>query len=147
MIEKLSAEIKSAMKSKDSDRLMTLRGLMSEAKNIAINDKRKDVKPEDVVVAVTKGVKLREDAYSTYIDAGRQDLAIKETYEMNILKEFQPKQLTDIEIISIVDDVIATFNAPTKKDTGAVMGAVMQKISKGSADGKLIAKIVGSKLK
>jgi len=146
MIEKVSAEIKSAMKSKDSARLTTLRGLMSEAKNIAINDKRKDVSSDDLVTALTKGIKQREDSYTSYKDAGRSDLADKEIYEINVLKEFQPKQLTELELISMVDDVIATFGVVTKKDMGKVMGEVMKSIPKGSVDNKIVSKIVGSKL-
>jgi hypothetical protein len=146
MIEKVSAEIKSAMKSKDSARLTTLRGLMSEAKNIAINDKRKDVSSDDLVTALTKGIKQREDSYTSYKDAGRSDLADKEIYEINVLKEFQPKQLTELELISMVDDVIATLGVVTKKDMGKVMGEVMKSIPKGSVDNKIVSKIVGSKL-
>jgi len=146
MIEKVSAEIKSAMKSKDSARLTTLRGLMSEAKNIAINEKRKDVSSDDIVIALTKGIKQREDSYTSYKDAGRSDLADKEIYEINVLKEFQPKQLTELELISMVDDVIATFGVVTKKDMGKVMGEVMKSIPKGSVDNKIVSKIVGSKL-
>jgi len=146
MIEKVSAEIKSAMKSKDSARLTTLRGLMSEAKNIAINDKPKDVSSDDLVTALTKGIKQREDSYTSYKDAGRSDLADKEIYEINVLKEFQPKQLTELELISMVDDVIATLGVVTKKDMGKVMGEVMKSIPKGSVDNKIVSKIVGSKL-
>jgi hypothetical protein len=146
MIEKLSAEIKSAMKSKDSARLTTLRGLMSEAKNIAINEKRKDVSSDDIVIALTKGIKQREDSYTSYKDAGRSDLADKESYEIDVLKEFQPKQLTELEITSLVDDVIAIFGVATKKDMGKVMGEVMKSIPKGSVDNKIVSKIVGSKL-
>lgn len=146
MIEKVSAEIKSAMKNKDSARLTTLRGLMSEAKNIAINDKRKDVSSDDIITALTKGIKQREDSYTSYKDAGRIDLADKESYEINVLKEFQPKQLTELELISMVDDVIATFGVVTKKDMGKVMGEVMKSIPKGSVDNKIVSKIVGFKL-
>lgn len=146
MIEKLSAEIKTAMKAKDSARLTTLRGLMSEAKNIAINDKRKDVISDDIVTALTKGIKQREDSYASYKDAGRNDLADKESYEINVLKEFQPKQLTELEVVALVDDVIASLGVVTKKDMGRVMGEVMKSITKGSVDNKIVSKIVGSKL-
>ena len=146
MIEKLLAEIKTAMKTKDSTRLITLRSLMSEAKNIAINDKRKDVSTDDIITALTKGIKLREDSYASYKDAGRNDLADKESYEIDVLKEFQPKQLTELEVVALVDDVIASLGVVTKKDMGRVMGEVMKNITKGSVDNKMVSKIVGSKL-
>ena len=146
MIAKLSTEIKLAMKAKDASRLTTLRSLMSEAKNIAINEKRKDVISDDIITALTKGIKQREDSYTSYKDAGRSDLADKESYEIDVLKEFQPKQLTELEIVSMVDDVIATFGVVTKKDMGKVMGEVMKSIPKGSVDNKIVSKIVGSKL-
>lgn len=146
MIEKVSAEIKSAMKNKDSARLITLRSLMSESKNIAINDKRKDVSTDDIITALTKGIKLREDSYASYKDAGRNDLADKESYEIDVLKEFQPKQLTELEVVALVDDVITSLGVVTKKDMGKVMGEVMKSIPKGSVDNKIVSKIVGSKL-
>jgi len=147
MITKLTTEIKLAMKARDSVRLTTLRCVMSDAKNIAIADKRKDTTSADVVVAVTKGIKQRKDSHESYVSAGRTDLADIEKIEMDILTEFQPKQLTELDIAEIVDDIIKTIQMPTKKDMGKVMGIVMQKIEKGTADGKLISKIVGSKLK
>ena len=146
MITKLSASIKEAMKAKDKARLTTLRGLMSEAKNIAINDKRKEINNEDLLSALTKGIKQRNDSYESYVLGNRPDLADVEKSEIKILEEFQPKQLTEEQIISIVDDVIVSVGATTKKEMGKVMGALMKRIEKGTADNKLVSKIVGSKL-
>lgn len=147
MIEQLSADIKTAMKAKDTSRLTTLRSLMSEAKNIAINDKRKDVTSDDIITAVTKGIKQRQESSDAYISAGRKDLADKELYEMTVLSGFQPKQLSESDIVSIVDDIIAGFGVVSQKDMGRVMGEVMKQIPKGSVDNKMVSKIVGVKLK
>lgn len=146
MIEKLSASIKEAMKAKDSVRLKTLRSVKSEAGNIALADKRKDITGDDVISAVSRGLKQRQDSYESYTEAGRADLADVEKLEMEILKEFQPKQLSEEEIIDLVDDIIASVGATSKKEMGRVMGEVSKRIEKGSADMKLVSKIVGVKL-
>ena len=146
MVEKLLAEIKTAMKAKNTMRLLTLRTVMSEAKNIAITNKRKDITTDDLITAVTKGIKQRQESYDEYINHGHPERANVERYEMDVLKEFQPKQLSEDELVKIVDEMILTYGASSKKDMGKVMSGIMGKIDKGSADGKLLSKIVGNKL-
>lgn len=145
MISKLTSEIKEAMKAKQKDRLTTLRSLLSEAKNIAIDDKRRDATDEDLLKAVTKGIKQRKDSIEQYEEAGRDDLAEVEKFELGILEEFQPKQLTEDEIAALVEEAVAATGASSKADMGKVMGALMPKV-KGKADGSLVSKLVNQKL-
>lgn len=145
MINQLNAEIKSAMRAKDKARLTTLRGIKSDADSIAKKDVR-ETTSEDVENAILRGVKQRQEAVDLYIKGGREDLAENEKAEIVILQEFLPEQLTEEEISELVDDAIATLGATTKKEMGKVIGYVNGKIAKGSAEGKVIAKIVGSKL-
>lgn len=145
MISKLNEEIKTAMKARDMQRLSTLRGLMAAAKNIAIDDGRKETSDEDLLASVTKGLKQRADSVEQYKNAGRDDLVEKEEFEIAIYKEFQPEQMSEEDVTAIVEKVIADTGADGKKDMGKVMGALMPLV-KGKADGKLVSKIVGMKL-
>lgn len=145
MLNKLNEEIKLAMKAKNGDRLVALRCILSDAKNTAINNKRKDVIDDDILSAVNKGIKQRQDSIEQFTKANRQDLIDVEVQELSIYKEFQPQQLTEEEVTAIVDASISELGATTKKEMGAVMNKVMS-IAKGKADGKMISRIVNSKL-
>ncbi len=145
MLNKLNEEIKKAMKARDMKRLSTLRGLMAAAKNIAIDDSRKEASDEDVLASVTKGLKQRADSVEQYKNAGRDDLVEVEEFEIAIYKEFQPEQMGEEEVAALVEKVISDTGAESKKDMGKVMGALMPLV-KGKADGKLVSKIVGMKL-
>lgn len=145
MIAKLNSEIKEAMKAKNKERLTTLRSLLSEAKNIAIDDKRREASDEDLLKAVTKGIKQRKDSIEQYEEAGRTDLAEVEKFELSVLEEFQPEQMSEEEITTIVKEIIAAVGASSKADMGKVMGALMPKV-KGKADGSLVSKIVNQQL-
>ena len=145
--KKLEADIKTAMKAKDMTKLTTLRGLKAEAGRIALDtDKRKEITSDDVMTALTKGIKQRNDSIKDYVKGGREDLADAERLELTILEAYLPKQMTADEIETIVDEAISSTGATTKKEMGKVMGAVMKKIPKGTADNSMVSKLVGSKL-
>jgi len=146
MIDKLNADITSAMKAKDKQLLTALRSVKSEASLIALNDKRKETTSDDVIVAATKAVKQREESYLTYNASGRMDLAIIEKYEQEVISQYLPQQLSDEDMIELIDDAIATLGASTMKDMGKVMGYVSGKAEKGSIDMKKVSAIVKSKL-
>ena len=76
---------------------------------------------------------------------GRDDLAEKESQELAIIETYLPEQVSDSEIESIIDEIIATSGAASIKDLGKVMGPAMKKL-KGKADGKKIQEVVKSKL-
>ena len=145
MLDKLTADIKSAMLAKDKARLTTLRGIKSEADSIAKKDVRATT-TADVENAILSGIKKRNEAIELYVKGGREDLADTERAEVAILNEFLPEQLDEDSIIALVDEVIASTGATSKKEMGKVMGALNGKIAKGSADMKLVSKIVGGKL-
>lgn len=145
MLDKLTADIKSAMIAKDKARLTTLRGIKSEADSIAKKDVRATT-TTDVENAILSGIKKRNEAIELYVKGGREDLADTERAEVAILNEFLPEQLDEDAIISLVDEVIASTGATTKKEMGRVMGAINGQLAKGSADMKLVSKIVGERL-
>ncbi|MGM0443430.1 MAG: GatB/YqeY domain-containing protein [Fibrobacterota bacterium] len=146
MIDRLKREIKQAMKNKDKKRLTVLRSLLSGAKNAAL-DSGGDREPtqEHLTAVVSKAIKQRNDSIAEYESAGRDDLAQQEQYELKVIKEFQPEQLSEEDIENIVDDALSATGASSKADMGKVMGAVMPKV-KGKADGSLVKKVVLSRL-
>ncbi|RUM58836.1 MAG: GatB/YqeY domain-containing protein [Persephonella sp.] len=144
LLNKLQTEMKSALKSKDTDRLSVVRMLISEIKKEQI-DKKRELSDSEVLAVIQRYAKQRRDAIEQYKKANRQDLVEKEQKELNIVLEFLPKQLTEEEIIKIVNETIEEVGATSIKDMGKVMKSVMEKV-KGRADGSLVSKIVKEKL-
>ncbi len=137
-------DIKSSMKSGEKEKLLCLRGLHSEIKNVSINTKV-DITDNLILDVLQKAVKQRQDASAQFASGGRQDLVDKNETEIAWLRAYMPKQLSPEELESIVDEVIKEVGASSKKDMGKVMPAIMQK-TKGQADGKAISQLVSKKL-
>ncbi|MBF0292576.1 MAG: GatB/YqeY domain-containing protein [Nitrospinae bacterium] len=138
--EKLTEDMKTAMKAKDSARLSTIRMLNSVLKNREI-DQRRELSDEEVVAAISTAVKQRRDSIEQFKAGGRQDLVEKEEAEVAILMAYLPQQLTEDEIRDIVKAAIAETSATSGKDMGKVMKVIMPK-TKGKADGGLVNKVV-----
>ena len=149
MLEKISDDIVSAMRSKDKDRLRTLRGLKSALKNKEI-ELRKAIDDETVLNVLASEVKRREQAIELYIQGGRDDLADLEKQEIEIIKEYLPEPLTEEELRSAVDEVISAFESESgesasMKQMGMVMKTLKESLGN-RADGKVLSNIVRSKL-
>ena len=140
LLDKITADIKEFMKAKDMGRLTALRMLHSEIKNLTVNAGKEPTDAE-VVQAVNKGIKQRQDAFEQYKTAGRQDLADKEQLEIDLFKRYQPKQLDRAEVEAIVRACMAETGIAGKKETGKLMQAVMAKV-KGQVDGKVVSDMV-----
>lgn len=134
--EQLADDLKTAMRARDTVRLSTIRMLQT-----AITEREKSgqgaASADDLIAIVQKQAKQRRDAMEQYADAGRDDLAKREADELTILEQYLPAQLTDEEIDSVVQDIIAQSGASSIKDIGRVMGAAMQAL-KGQADGRRV---------
>ncbi len=144
IIEQVKSDIKDAMRAKDKVKLNTLRSLTAEVKQIEI-DTRVDATDADVLAIIIKGVKTRQESAEQYKNADRSDLEEIELKEIEILRTYQPAQLTEDEIATLVDEAIASTGAESGKDMGKVMGALMGK-TKGKADGGVVSRIVKEKL-
>jgi uncharacterized protein YqeY len=144
ILDRVLADIKTAMKAKDKDRLAALRFLHSEIKNVSINERR-DVTDEDAISVVSKMIKQRQESIEQFREGGRDDLVASEEFQLNIYRAYQPEQLGEDEIAKLVDQAIADTGASGKADMGKVMKALMPLV-KGKADGKLVSSIVNSKL-
>ena len=143
---KISHEIKEAMKAKDNVRLETLRSIKSGIILIKTkSSEKKDLTENDEINLLQKLVKQRRENANIFKSQKRNDLANSEEVQLKIIQEFLPKQMEDLELEKIINDIILKFNAKSMKDMGKVMGNV-NKIVAGRADSKKIAEIVKKNL-
>lgn len=146
--DRISEEIKLAMKAKDKVRLETVRSIKKvilEKESTLRAQGQETLTESQELEVLTQLAKQRRDSVEQYRKAGREDLAEQESQELAILEEYLPKQLSDQEVAAIIDEVIAAVGATSAKDMGKVMGAAMQQL-KGRADGQKIQAIVKEKL-
>ncbi|MDY0232689.1 MAG: GatB/YqeY domain-containing protein [Sulfurimonas sp.] len=142
--EKISQELKEAMKAKDTKKRDALRLLMSAFKQIEV-DERKELNDDDIVKIIQSQIKRRNDSATQYKDAAREDLMQIELDEIAIYMPYLPTQLSDSELESALKDIISKVGASTIKDMGKVMGAASKELS-AKADGKRINECVKSLL-
>lgn len=146
--DRISEDIKAAMKAKDAIRLETVRSIKKVIleKETSVRPQGQDGLTENQELEVLAQVaKQRRDSIEQYRKAGRDDLADKEAQELTIIEEYLPKQLSDEEVSAVIDETIASVGAASMKDMGKVMDPVMQKL-KGRADGQKIQAMVKEKL-
>ncbi|MEM1128672.1 MAG: GatB/YqeY domain-containing protein [Bacteroidota bacterium] len=146
LAEQLMADMKAAMRAKEQTRLRTIRSLRAALKEKEIAQREggtATLSEQDMLSVVQKQAKQRRDAIDQYDQAGRDDLAQVERDELAIIETYLPKQLTDEEIRTAVEAIIAQTGASSMKDMGKVMGPSMQALQ-GRADGKRVQAIVRS---
>jgi uncharacterized protein YqeY len=143
--EKILEDLKNAMKSKAADRLSAIRLLQAAIKNREIELRPNSITEQDIISVVKKSAKQRKDSITEFEKAGRMDLVDKEKFELTVLEEYLPQQMSTEQVTQIVDEVIKSSGATTLKQMGAVIKEVMTKTN-GQADGKLISDLVKSKL-
>ncbi|MEL7353376.1 MAG: GatB/YqeY domain-containing protein [Cyanobacteria bacterium P01_A01_bin.116] len=146
--DRISDEIKTAMKAKDKLRLETVRGIKKvilERESDIRAKGRESLNEEEELAVVMQLAKQRRDSIKQFTEAGRDDLADKESKELAILEEYLPAQLSDAEVEAAVDEIIAQVGASGPRDMGKVMGPVMKKLQ-GKADGGKVQAIVKAKL-
>lgn len=146
--EQIGEDIKTAMKAKDKLRLQTVRGIKKAIleKEVELRPQGKDsLTPEQEIELLSQQAKQRRDSIEQFTNAGRDDLADKESQELAIIETYLPEQVSDEEVAKIIDELIASSGATTMKDLGKVMGPAMKQL-KGKADGKKIQELVKNKL-
>ncbi len=147
MNEKITEEMKTAMRAKDSVALGALRSLKTALQNarIAKGSVSAELSVAEEQAVVRKQMKQREDAIAMYTQAGRPELAEKEQAEIAVLAAFLPKEMEEVEVLPLLEAVIAELGATSKKDMGRVMKE-MQARTEGRAPGKLLSRLVGARL-
>lgn len=143
--ERILDDIKECMKSKEADRLSAVRMLQAAVKNREIELRPNAINDQEIIGVIKKIIKQRQDAIEQFTQAGRNDLADKEKFELQVMQKYLPPQLDKAQIESIVAEVIAVIGAKTMKDMGSVMRAVQEKTA-GNADNKLVSEVIKSKL-
>ncbi len=137
---KLTEDMKSAMRSGEKSRLLTIRLILAAVKQLEV-DSRNELSDQDIIVVLTKMQKQRRESITHFEKANRQDLTDIELAELKIIGEYLPEALSDAEIEKFIAEALSTSGAASIKDMGKVMGILKPKIA-GRADmGKVSAAI------
>jgi uncharacterized protein YqeY len=144
LTERLETDLKAAMKARDELRLRVLRMLKSDLryKEIELGHELSD---DETLAVFSTAAKKRREAIGEYDRGGRQDLSDTEKAELDIISLYLPEQLSQDELINLIDKAIAESGAVTIRDMGAVMKALMPEI-RGRADGKAVNALVKARL-
>ncbi len=137
--EKITNDLKSAMKEKDSLRLSCLRMLKSALKNMQV-EKRRELKDDEIQGVIASLIKKGKESAEEYGKAGREDLAAKEESEVSVFYAYMPEQLAPEDIEAILKEIIGELGAEKPSDLGKVMKAAMPKMA-GKAQGKEVNEI------
>ncbi len=130
--ERITEDMKAAMRAKEAARLLTIRGLLAAMKQKEV-DERIELDDAAVIGIVDKLIKQRKDSIAQFGAAGRTDLVDKETAELQVLESYLPQRLSAEEITAAVAAIVAELGATGTGDMGKVMGAVKAKLA-GKAD-------------
>ncbi len=137
--EKVMAEMKEAMKSKNEAALRSLRAIKAEIiKAKTEPGANGQLTEENAGKMLQKMVKQRRDALAIFREQNREDLASKEQEEIDVIEKFLPKQLSEEELKTALQTIIAETGASSAADLGKVMGVATKKLA-GQADGKAIS--------
>jgi len=142
--DRITEDMKAAMRAKEAERLGTIRLLLAACKQKEV-DERVTLDDAMVVAIVDKLIKQRKDSISQFAAAGRQDLADKETAELKVLEAYLPARLSAEEVNAAVAALVAELGATGPADMGKVMGAAKQRFA-GNADMGLVSQLVKKKL-
>jgi len=124
----ITDDMKSAMRSKDSLRLGTIRLLLAAIKQKEV-DERIELVDSDIVSIIDKMLKQRRDSISAFSKADRKDLVEKEEFELKVLQDYMPQQLTEQEVEKAIVDAIESAGANSMKDMGAIMNILKPKLA------------------
>ena len=120
--------MKSAMRSKDSARLGAIRLLLAAIKQNEV-DERLELVDSDIISIIDKMLKQRRDSIEAFRNAERKDLVEKEEFEVKVLQDYMPQQLSEQEVEKEIIDVIKSTGANSMKDMGAIMNILKPKLA------------------
>ncbi len=141
---RITADMKSAMKAGEKDRLKTVRLILADIQRSEV-DSRQELDDIAVLAVIEKAVKQRRDSIEQFLQGGRKDLSAIEEAELEIIQTYLPEQLSEDELATLVDDVIAATGAENIRDMGKVMGAIKSKAA-GKADMGTVGAMVKTRL-
>ena len=143
--DQLTAHLTEAMKAKDALRTSTLRMVKAAVKNREI-EKGEDLTDDELMKVLRSLVKQRRDSVEQYEKAGRQELADKETSEIEIIESYLPQGASAAEIEQAIQLAIEETGAKSMREMGAVMKAAQARLAGRNADGKTVSDLVKAKL-
>ena len=144
MLDQLQEELKIALKAGEKAKMMGLRNIIGKIKAAQI-DKGETLADEESSKILKTAAKQLKESIDQYQKGGRDDLAEKEAFELTLLEKYLPEQLSEEQIRQTVKNIVKNTGAGSMLDMGKVMGATMQELA-GSADGKIVQKIVQEEL-
>ncbi len=142
--ERITEDMKTAMRAKDSQRLSAIRMLLAAMKQVEV-DKRIELADADVIGIAEKELKKRRDSITQYTAANRLDLAANEQFEVDVLSAYLPQQADEAEIAAVIAQAVADAGGTGPQVMGKVMGVVKPKLA-GRADMAQVSALVKAKL-
>ncbi len=146
LADTLQTDLHAAMKARDARAVAALRMVLARIKEARTAAGHGDeVTDDEVRTLIRREAKRREEAATTFADAGREELAAIERAELDVLRRYLPAELSDEQLAAVIDRTIAEVGATAPGDLGRVMGAVMPKL-KGQASGSRVNALVRERL-
>ena len=142
--DQITADMKTAMRAGDKDRLAVIRMLKAAIQRREV-DERIELDDAGVLKSIEKLVKQGQDSAEQFTQGGRQELADKELAEVEVLKAYLPEPLSDTELNTLINEIIATTGAESLRDMGKVMNAIREQ-AQGRADMGAVGALVKARL-
>ena len=144
MRERILNDLVSAMKNQDKETLAVLRMVKGAIQLEEIN-KKQELSDEDVIAVLSKQIKTRKESIVEFEKAGRTDLIEQTSKEVEILNKYMPEQLSEEEVLKVIDDAFNELKPEKPSDMGKLMGFLTPKL-KGKADMSFVSKTIKEKL-
>ncbi len=141
---RIQEDVKSAMRAHQREQLATLRLVTAAIKQIEV-DERIELDDERVLAVLDKMVKQRRESLEQYEKAGREDLAVVERFELDLIQGYLPEQLGEEELATLIQAAISESGASSIRDMGSVMNALRSQVQ-GRADMKAVSQAVKTQL-
>lgn len=138
--DQITEQVKTSMKARELEKVKVLRNVQSVIKQIEI-DRKIELDDAGVLEILQKQLKQRQESLTVFQDNGREDLAQKEQFEIDIINEFMPQQMDEAELADLINQEIAAQGASSMQDMGKVMGALKTKTA-GRADPAVMSQLV-----
>ncbi len=146
--EQIKKEIQDALRSRDTEKLSVLRGMLSAFTNALVEKGKKpdgQLNDDEALEVIRRAVKQRQDAIDQFNRGNRKELAEKEAREQALLLTYLPPQMSEAEITAIVKEKKESLGITDKTKMGMLIGAVMKEVAN-KADGTLVRKVVEAEL-
>ncbi len=144
MKERLLNDLKDAMKNKEKEKLSVIRMVKGAIQLEKINKKR-ELTDDEIITIIAKQIKTRKESIAEFEKGGREDLINQTQSEIDLLNVYMPEQMSEEEVIAIIDSVFDEVKPTSMKDMGKLMGAITPKV-KGKADLGFVNKTIREKL-